>query len=221
MAPRSSWKGYLKLSLVAVPVKAYNATSESRSIQLNQLHEECHSRIRYQKTCPIHGEVSQRRNRIGVRVFQGSVRGRGSEPNSKNCVRKVTSRLKSTSSFPSNRLDAIYDTGRTYYLVPDGPVGQKPFALLRDAMQSEHCHAIAQVVISNREQLVRLRPVGKMVTMTVLNYATQVKQPSAFEDELIEPSVSDKELDLTRQLVQALLRRRFDIAAYHDSYTKG
>ena len=46
MVARSSWKGYLRLSLVAVPVKAYNATSEGTGIQLNQLHEECHSRIR-------------------------------------------------------------------------------------------------------------------------------------------------------------------------------
>ena len=59
MAPRSTWKGYLKLSLVSVPVKAYTASNASTAqIHLNQLHAECHSRINYKKTCPIHGEVS-------------------------------------------------------------------------------------------------------------------------------------------------------------------
>ena len=58
MAARSTWKGYLKLSLVSVPVKAYTSTSSGGGeIRLNQLHAECHSRINYKKTCPIHGEV--------------------------------------------------------------------------------------------------------------------------------------------------------------------
>jgi DNA end-binding protein Ku len=57
MPARSSWKGYLKLSLVSVPVKAYTASSSAGGVSLNQLHEECNSRIRYIKTCPIHGEV--------------------------------------------------------------------------------------------------------------------------------------------------------------------
>jgi hypothetical protein len=59
MALRPAWKGFLKLSLVSVPVKAYTATSSSGTeIKLNQLHAECNSRINYKKTCPIHGEVS-------------------------------------------------------------------------------------------------------------------------------------------------------------------
>jgi non-homologous end joining protein Ku len=47
------------LSLVAIPVKAYSAHGEGGPIQLNQLHAECNSRIKYKKTCPVHGEVTQ------------------------------------------------------------------------------------------------------------------------------------------------------------------
>src|SRR3954469_3132430 len=55
---RPSWSGSIRLSLVSVPVKGYTALeAEGDRISLNQLHEECHSRIRYKKTCPIHGEV--------------------------------------------------------------------------------------------------------------------------------------------------------------------
>ncbi len=58
MAARSSWKGFLRLSLVAVPVKAYPAsTSGGGDIPLHQLHAGCHSRIRYHKVCPLHGQV--------------------------------------------------------------------------------------------------------------------------------------------------------------------
>src|SRR4051812_861779 len=56
----ASWKGFLRLSLVSVPVQAFNAAAGSAKgdVSFNQLHEACHSRIKYQKTCPIHGEVS-------------------------------------------------------------------------------------------------------------------------------------------------------------------
>src|SRR5262245_42880 len=57
MAPRSSWKGYIRLSLVSVPVEAYTATSTQSEIHLRQLHQECHSPINYRKFCPVHGEV--------------------------------------------------------------------------------------------------------------------------------------------------------------------
>ena len=58
MPPRSSFKGFLRLSLVSVPVKGFTATQTSQEIRLNQLHAECNSRVKYQKTCPTHGELS-------------------------------------------------------------------------------------------------------------------------------------------------------------------
>ena len=59
MAARSSWKGFIKLSLVSVPVKAYTAHATAQEIRLNQLHEKCNNRIKYKKFCPEHGEVTQ------------------------------------------------------------------------------------------------------------------------------------------------------------------
>jgi len=55
---RSSWKGYIRLSLISVPVKAYSASTSDRTIRLNQLHQGCHSPVKYRKVCPIHGELT-------------------------------------------------------------------------------------------------------------------------------------------------------------------
>jgi non-homologous end joining protein Ku len=59
MSMRHSWKGFLKLSLVTVPVKAYPVSASGADLHLNQLHGCCKSRIKYKKTCPLHGEVAQ------------------------------------------------------------------------------------------------------------------------------------------------------------------
>src|SRR5205814_1362796 len=58
MASRPSWEGFLKVNLISVPVKAYNAAeSGGGKIGFHLVHKECNSRIRYKKVCPVHGEV--------------------------------------------------------------------------------------------------------------------------------------------------------------------
>src|ERR1700733_13188123 len=60
MAARSSWEGFLKLSLISVPVRAYNAAvAGGGDVHFHQIHKKCGSRIHYQKVCPIHGEVAK------------------------------------------------------------------------------------------------------------------------------------------------------------------
>src|SRR5687768_3260267 len=60
MALRSSWDGFLRLSLISVPVRAYNAAAPGGGdIHFNQIHKDCGERIRYQKVCPVHGEITK------------------------------------------------------------------------------------------------------------------------------------------------------------------
>ena len=59
MSPRVTWKGSLNVSLVSVAVKAYAASApDNGQLRLNQLHDACHGRIKYEKTCPLHGPVT-------------------------------------------------------------------------------------------------------------------------------------------------------------------
>ena len=59
MPPRASWKGFLNLSLVSVPVKAYTSSNSTGSVKLNQLHNECNSRVNYKTSCPVCGDISR------------------------------------------------------------------------------------------------------------------------------------------------------------------
>ena len=52
MAARPTWKGFLKVSLVTVPVRVFPATDTASSLSFNQLHAECQTRIRQKKWCP-------------------------------------------------------------------------------------------------------------------------------------------------------------------------
>src|SRR5438067_12967292 len=130
MPARPAWKGFLKLSLVSLPVKAYTVTaSEGGQIRLNQLHAECHSRINYKKTCPIHGEVSN------DQIVSGFEYSKGQyvivDPEELDKLRTEDEKSINIQTFiAEDAVDPMYYSGKTYYLVPDGPVGQKAYSVV-------------------------------------------------------------------------------------------
>jgi hypothetical protein len=117
--------------------RATSASASSRSsrstrsdrpvpaVPLNQIHEECGSRIRYKKTCPIHGEVSNDEIVSGYQFAKGQYVV--IDPDELDQLRSERDKSIAVDRFiPAGAVDPIYHSGRTYYLVPDGPIGQKP-----------------------------------------------------------------------------------------------
>jgi len=216
MAPRSSWKGFLKLSLVSVPVKAYTATATGSEITLHQLHAKNHTRIQYRKVA-AGVEVS------GDEIVKGYEYAKGQyvviDEDELDKLRTESDKSVRIDGFiKPEQLDGVYYGGRTYYLTPDGAVGQKPYALLMQGMEGNGVYAIAEVVISQREQVVLLRPVDGVLGMTVLNRHDQVKPASAFKDEIQEGATTDAEVALTNTLINASMVQGFDFARYRDTY---
>jgi DNA end-binding protein Ku len=215
--PRSSWKGFLKLSLVTVPVKAYTANETASEIRLNQLHADCNHRIRHQKTCPEHGEVTTEEIVSGYEYAKDQYVRIDLEELS--VLRTQSDRGIHIHGFiAADAIDPMYQAGRTYYLLPDGAVGQKPYALLYQAMADENACALAQVVIAGREQLVVVRPVADVLVMSVLHHDARVRKPEAFHDELVAQQLKEEELALTKTLLRATRIENLDYAAYKDTY---
>ena len=218
MAPRSSWKGFLQLSLVSVPVRAFTAHETAAEIRLNQLHRDCHSRVRYKRVCPEHGELTSDEIVSGHEYAKGQYVVIDGEEIAK--IRKQSDRAVNMAGFvKSEDLSSIYLAGRTYYLLPDGVAGQHPYALLRDGMKEAGVVGIAQIVLSGREQLVALRPVEDLLTMSVLHYAKKIKGMELFAEELAEElETTVEERKLTSTLIEASVLPDFDIASFEDDY---
>src|SRR5207253_1548467 len=116
--------------------------------------------------------------------------------------------------------DPMYYGDRSYFLVPDGRVAHKPYAVLQRVMAEEERYAIALMVLSGREHTVLVRAVEKLLSMTLLNFEAELKKPAEFEDEVPEVEVSVKELELARTLVETTTSKHFDFAAYEDRYAQ-
>ncbi len=219
MAPRSSWKGFIRLSLVSIPVKAYTATASGGEIRLNQLHRDCNSPIKYRKVCPTHGELESAEIVSGYQYAKGQYVVIDPEEVSK--LRKQSDKAVNLDGFfPADKLDLAYLTGKNYYLAPDGPVGQKAYVLLHKVMTEKNLYGIAQVILSGKEQLVVLRTTGRLLVMSGLSYEAQVKSPAAFEDEVIDAEFSADEVKLTETLIGATMLEELDLSKYKNAYVE-
>ena len=218
MAPsRTSWKGFLKLSLVSVPVKAFTANESSAEVHLNQLHKDCNSRIKYVKRCPEHGDLSSEQIVSGYEYAKAEYVV--VDPEDVDKLRSKADRSVGIDGFVSkDSIDPRYLAGKTWYLLPDGVAGERPYALLHKGMIDNDVIAVAQVIMSGREQLVLLRPMGRMLVMTGLHYPKKIKVVAEFEDEIADIECKPDELTLATTLITASKIEEFDLSKYEDAY---
>jgi DNA end-binding protein Ku len=218
--PRASWKGFIRLSLVSVPVQGFTASAAGETqIALNQLHEGCGARIRYKKVCEVHGEVSNDEIVMGYQYAKDQYAV--VDPEELDKLRSEADRSINVDRFvdPAT-IDPTFFAGKTYYLTPNGRAGEKPYALLHRAMAEENVVGLAQVVISNREQLVALRAIGNLLAISVLQYVDNVRGPDEFEKMLPESDVSAQELKLAKTLIAATRVDEPELQEYRDLYNE-
>lgn len=217
MVARATWKGFIRLSLVSVPVRAFTAHDSGSEIRLNQLHSGCNARVKYSKQCPEHGELAA--NDIVSGYEYAKDQYVVIDPDELARMRQQSDKAIGITGFIApDTIDSIYQAGKTYYLLPDGIAGNKPYALLRDGMKENGVVAFTQVVFSGREQLAVLRPVDDLLVLSVLQYAAQVKGIDEFVSEVPREKLSKEELGLVRTLIDATRMPEFKLEDYRDRY---
>jgi|SRR3990172_1501512 DNA end-binding protein Ku len=217
MELHSSWKGFIQLSLVTIPVKAITVHETEREVPLHQLHKDCNQRINYKKICKVHGEVKQSDIIHGFEYVKDQYVV--IEDNEISKLRSQSDHAVHINGFAgADKLEWLYLEGKNYYLIPDGKIGQKPYALLRDSLAEKNSIALANIIISSKEHLVVLRPYKKLIAMSELYYHDQVKEENEFEKYVEDVELEPNEKELTRTLINATEIKEFDIKDYKDDY---
>lgn len=219
MAPRPSWKGHLRLSLVSVPIVAFNtAASAGGKVHFRQLHEKCHTPIKYQKVCPVHGEVTKDEIVLGYEYESGHFAL--VDPEEKDAAQEGRERVMSLDTFVDlHSIDPLYFEGGSYYLLPDGKVAEKPYAVLVQALEARKCCAVGELALGEKEQLMMLRSTDGLLMLNALHYASELKSAKTFQDEVPSAKVSREELKLAETLIDVSAKKRFELDKYEDDYT--
>jgi len=215
MAPRASWKGYLKLSLVSCPVRLYPATSTSERISFNQLHKKTHNRINIKPVDPELGLVER------------SDLVKGYEYEDKKYIIIEDSDLESIKieSTHTMNIEAFVDEGSVdviyqdapYYLAPDGAMAEETFVVLREALRKTGKLAIARLVLSSRERVVTIGARETGMFVCTLRNPSEVRGTAEYFGN-IPVGKPDAEM---LQLAEALIQQKqttFDPKNYEDRY---
>ncbi len=218
MAARPTWKGYLKISLVNIPVKVYPATDAGATLSFNQLHAECQTRIQQKRWCPhCEREVPNTELVKGYEFEKGRYVVVGEEDIEK--VRVDSTRVINLEKFTADdAIDPIY-LERPYYLAPDGPVAKEAFAVIREALKG--MAGIGKVALYGREYLIKIQPRERGLVMYTLRHAGEIRSMDAIDELADMPeSVKPDEVKLARQVI-GTFEGEVDFNSYKDEYQAG
>lgn len=211
---RASWKGPLKFGLVSFPVQAVNAVvREEGDIHFHQLHATCHRRIRYEKVCPVHGEVDKEEIVSGFEFKKGQYVEIDQEE--LDALRTEHEKALTIDAFiDADQIDPIYFDGRHYYLIPDGDEADEPYQLFLEAMTKQEKCAVGEFIFSGKEQLALVRPLEHVLLMELLNYEPEIRPPADVHAVKAHERLSPKKLHLANTLIDSWTDDDFDLAAY-------
>jgi non-homologous end joining protein Ku len=119
---------------------------------------------------------------------------------------------------PRVELDPRYTT-QPYYIAPDGKVGLDAFAVIRETIRTMNKVAIGRVVLTNREHIVALEPLGKGLMGTLLRYPYEVRSEKEYFEDIQDVKISKDMLDLAKHIVEAK-SGHFEPNEFEDYYNK-
>jgi DNA end-binding protein Ku len=216
MAPRAYWKGSLKLSLVSCPVALYPASTSAEKTRFHMINRETGNRLKQQMVDAETGDV-----------VEGDQKGRGYELSKGKYVEVEKDELEAVqiesnhiididSFVPRDEIDKRY-LDHPYYIVPDGKAAIDAFAVIRDAMKDEDRVALARIVLTNREHVMAIEPLGKGLLGTTLRYPYELRDEDDFFEDIKTPKITRDMIELAGHILHTKAAH-FDPSKFKDEY---
>ncbi len=203
MAPRTFWKGYLKLSLVTCPVTMAPATSEAEKLRFHTLNARSGNRVLSRYVDAVSGKPVREEDEA-----RGYPRGEDEfvllEDDELDGIALESTRTIDIDMFvPADSIGWIwYDT--PHYLTPADRIGEEAFAVIREAMAVTDMVGIARLVLYRRERAVMLEPRGKGIVVWTLRYGDEVRDAA----EYFAGIEAEKPAPAAMKLMKRLIRER-------------
>jgi DNA end-binding protein Ku len=215
MAARSTWKGFLKVSLVNIPVRVFPATESAAALSFNQLHNVCQTRIQQKRWCPTCDREVPNTEIVKGYEFQKGRYVVVTEEDFAKVTVESTRVINLVQFSDETAIDPMY-VDKAYYLAPDGAVAAEAFAVMREGMRGKA--GIGKVALYGREYLVAVKPQEHGLVMYTLHHAAEIRGIDQI-DELggVPKNVKPEELKLAQQVVE-MYSGDLNIKEYKDEY---
>jgi DNA end-binding protein Ku len=214
--PRAYWKGSLKLSLVTCPVVLYPASSTVEKTRFHMINTETGNRLKQQMVDAETGDIVEKEQKgRGYEVSKGEFIP--IEKEELEAVQIESNHTIDIDNFvPRDEIDRRY-LNNPYYIAPDGKAGMDAFAVIRDAMKDKDRVALARIVLTNREHVIAIEPLGKGLLGTTLRYPYELRDEEDYFDDIKSPKISKDMIDLAAHILDSKAAH-FDPSKFEDQY---
>lgn len=215
VAARAQWKGYVRLGEVTAPVALYTATSTSERISFHTVNRETGNRVRRQFVDSETGKTVEKEDQVkGYEIDKDRYVVLAPEEVA-SAVPESDKTLRIQAFITCDDIDKVY-FDRPYYLTPDR-LGMDAYTLLRDGMHKANVVGIAQTVLFRRIRTVLVRPHGKGLIATTLNFDYEVRSAEEAFKDIPEIKIEGEMLDLAKHII-GMKRGTFSADEFDDRY---
>src|SRR6266568_3429108 len=177
------WKGHVTFGLISIPVRMFAAARGER-ISFNQLHKECHSRLKQPLFCPVCNRNVERSEIVKGYEYEKDQYVLFSEEEMDK-IEPPSARVMEILEFVKlDEMDPLYFDS-SYYVAPED-AGVKAYQLLMKAMEESGYGAIAKLTMHQREHIVIIRPSAKGMTLHTMFYSNEIRAAEAVPTDLME-----------------------------------
>jgi DNA end-binding protein Ku len=206
------WKGHIAFGLVSFPVRLYSA-ARGESISFNQLHKTDNSRVKQVLYCQAEDKPIPRSDIVKGYEYEKDRWVVVEDEEIKKMAPSTAKIMEILEFVKSPEVDPLFFES-SYYIAPD-EAGEKPYAMLYEAMRRTGYVGVAKVAMHNREHIVIFRPGPTGLIMHTMYYAHEVRKIEEFRTDT--RLASDKEMQLATLLIESLAAP-FEHEKFRDSY---
>src|SRR5262245_40323774 len=205
-------RGHLTFGLASFPVRLFSA-ARSDTVSFNLLHKEDYSRIKQVTFCQKEDKAVPRSDLVKGYEYEKDKYVVIEEDDIRKVAPKTAKVMEILEFVKNSQVDPIY-LESSYYVAPDEG-GERPYALLFQALKESEYFAVAKIAMHNREQINVLRPGANGILAHTMYYQDEIRQVEEFRTDT--SLVKEKELAMAKMLISSL-EADFEPQKYHDSY---
>ncbi|MHA6289085.1 non-homologous end joining protein Ku [Maricaulis sp. CAU 1757] len=197
---RAYWKGYLRLSLVAIGIELYSATQSSSRLSLHQIHKPSGKRVRYQKTAPGIGPIDSDDIVKGYEIDKDEYVL--IEPDELDDLKlESRSSIELVQFVEHHEIDPRY-FAKPYYVVPaDDEVAAEGFTVIREALRKAGKVGLGQMAVRGRDHIIAVKPCGDGLLLETLRYADEIRESDQIFAQIPELKADKDMLGLATELI--------------------
>jgi len=207
------WKGSLTFGLVNIPVELKTAVRADH-ISFRLLHEEDLSPVKYERVCTADGETVPWNEIVKGYEYEKEKFVVLTDEDFKTAALEQSRTIDILDFVKQDEIDPRYFE-TPYYLVPTKG-GEKPYALLREAIRSTGSVGIGKIIIRQTQHLAGVKVIGDALVLEIMRFANELVDAAEFNFPARD-AVRPQELQMAEQLV-GNLAAPFDPTRYTDDY---